>query len=449
MGAKTIVLKAGGVVVGRRSSLLALIEVMRGYRALHHRVVLVVSAPDRVTDLLKVVADHVGNEQVGTCIDAVERRYREWLSELAHQPFGEPEQGILQDVRQRAPSMSRSSENTDYLLASGERMAVKIVTAFLKVGGVTAQPYDASDEGIVTNAVFGSAEPVPEAAREVRTDLESMLFLDNTVAVVTGFIGCTRDGRVTTLGRGGSDYTATFIAEALRADRVEIWKETALKRTDPRLVTSTPLVSMLTYEQAAELAASGMKAIHPRAIGPVRRAKIVTWVRDVFAPEEAGTRIGTSVVSGIAVVRKTCWISFASEDMCDAPGFLARAAEVFSKRHLDIGVTATGDVRISFTVTITEAERVFAEALEELQTFALVIERRESAVVSIVAPMVGPQLISEIMTTLALARIPLRGISMAGSVDGDAVAPQSCQLVIADSDVEVAIRALHAAFFEL
>ncbi len=451
MAEKTLVLKAGGVVVGTMKFLTALAGIIGRYRAAGDRAVLTVSAPDKVTDLLTKVARNIGAQDVGQHLDAVMARYRKWLADLGLENRFDELLGVdftvLREMASRATAPS--PEMKDAILAFGEMTSIKVVAAFLETNGTAAEAYDASSGGMITNDAFGNAEPLPEARRALRNDLESIL-LRERVAVVSGFIGHTKDGRcITTLGRGGSDYTATFVAEAIRADRIEIWKETPLRRTDPRLVPSTPPIASLTYEQASEAAAAGMKAVHPRAIGPAHRAGIVMWVRDINFPDQLGTRIGASVVSAIAVVRKTCWVSLASEDMCDTPGFLSRASGVFSQHNLDIDVAATGAVRVSFTVDDTDREASFAEAMQELQTFAVVVVRNGSAVLSVVAPAIGPHLIGEIGDALASARIALRGISMAGSVDGDAIAPQSCQFVIADSDVEVAVRTLHAAFFEL
>lgn len=447
---KKLVLKAGGVVVGRKQSLTTLAQIIAGYRAAGDRVALVVSAPDKATDLLKTVAKAVGTDRLGDALRAVENRYSAWLVEL--EGNDEPGSFFASDfaLLRATASAARvcTPEVMDSILAFGERLSIKVVAASLQTQGTPAIPYDASLSGMITTEAFGNADPTPEARRALRNDVEAILLKDS-VAVVTGFIGRTSDGRVTTLGRGGSDYTATFLAEVIQADRIEIWKETPLRRTDPRLVSSTPPIASLTYEQASEAAAAGMKAVHPRAIGPARRAGIVMWVRDINFPDQLGTRIGASVVSAIAVVRKTCWVSLASEDMCDTPGFLSRASGVFSQHNLDIDVAATGAVRVSFTVDDTDHEASFAEAMKELQTFAVAVVRNGSAVLSVVAPAIGPHLIGEIGAALASVRIALRGISMAGSVDGDAIAPQSCQFVIADSDVEAAVRALHAAFFEL
>lgn len=448
---KTLVLKAGGVVVGTMKFLTALAGITGRYRAAGDRVVLTVSAPDKVTDLLIDVARNVNTERAHTSLEAVKARYIRWLTEIGFESrfdelLGEDFAALQKIVSgATAPSL----ETKDAVLVFGEILSVKVVAAFLESQGIAAEAYDTSKGGMVTDESFGSAEPLAEARRLLRNDIEAIL-LRERVGVVTGFIGRTTDGRVTTLGRGGSDYTATTVAAALRADRVEIIKETPLRRTDPRIVPSTPVITALTYEEAAEGAAAGVKAIHPRAIGPVRLAKIIVWVRDINAPELPGTRIGPSVVSFITCTRKVCWVSIASESMCDVPGFLSRASQAFSKRGLDINVAATGNVRVSFTITYSkELEGAFVDAMTELRTFAKVVEREDSAVLTVVAPAIGPGLIAEINTALAEARIALRGMSMAGSVNGDAIAPQSVDFVVADNRVETAVRALHTAFFEL
>ena len=187
------------------------------------------------------------------------------------------------------------------------------------------------EAGLITDSSFGEANPVwRETRRRVRRVLKPLLGC-NTIPVVTGFIGQTSGGEVTTLGRGGSDYTATILADALNADEVWIWTDVdGLMTADPRVVEDARVIETLSYAEAEEMAILGAKAMHPRALEPARGKSIPVRIRNTFNPEHPGTLIGgrpkktRGVVKAVALVRDVGMLTVSGRSLVGKPGMAAK-----------------------------------------------------------------------------------------------------------------------------
>ncbi|MDX6446458.1 MAG: bifunctional aspartokinase / homoserine dehydrogenase 1 [Blastocatellia bacterium] len=173
----------------------------------------------------------------------------------------------------------------------GERLSARLMAGALNERGVPSQAIEATDL-IITDDDYGQAEPLMEQTRERATERLRPLLNEGITPVVTGFIGATAEGALTTLGRGGSDYSATVLGAALDADEIIIWTDVdGVLTTDPRLVPEARLLREISYNEAAELAFFGAKVLHPKTLRPVAEAGIPVWIRNSFAPENPGTRI--------------------------------------------------------------------------------------------------------------------------------------------------------------
>lgn len=183
-----------------------------------------------------------------------------------------------------------SPKSLDQLVSYGERCSVRIMAARLNQLGVPAQAFDAWEVGIMTDSEFGDAKLLPTSSGLVRRSFES---LDpNVVAVVTGFIGHSPEGKITTLGRGGSDLTATQIGAALDLDEIQCWKDVdGILSTDPRLVSAAIPINQVTYEEASELSYFGASVLHPIAMQPAMQSNVPVRIKNSYNPSAEGSII--------------------------------------------------------------------------------------------------------------------------------------------------------------
>ncbi|MFP4429671.1 MAG: lysine-sensitive aspartokinase 3 [Spirochaetaceae bacterium] len=328
----------------------------------------------------------------------------------------------------------------DAILSFGERLSTVILSAAFRSGGVDAILLD-SRRLIVTDDEFSSAMPDFEATN--RTIREQVHPAPGAVLVLQGFIASTKEGVTTTLGRGGSDFTATIVGAALGADAVEIWTDVnGIMTSDPRVVPSAQTLTEISYAEAAELAFFGAKVVHPFTIEPAIELGIPVWVRNTGNPEHPGTRISESSVEkgvrALAAKKDVTLVSVQSYRMLNAHGFLASIFTIFAEARISVDLVATSEVSVSMTLDRTEGLGSVVKRLEDLGTVE--VETRRGIVC-----LVGKGLwrdsavVARVFNTLE--DVPLRMISL-GSSD------TNLSLVVAEDDADRAVRKLHAAFFD-
>ena len=261
--------------------------------------------------------------------------------------------------------------------------------------------------------------------------------------IAQGFIGATEDGVTSTLGRGGSDFSATLFGAALRAEEVQIWTDVdGILSADPRIVSGARQVASLSYLEAAELAFFGAKVVHPFTIQPTVELGIPVTVRNTGKPELAGTRIqAASEVHGVralAARKGITVITVHSSRMLNAFGFLSRIFAVFERFQISVDLVATSEVSVSMTV---DNAPNLKPAITELEQFGSVQVETRQAILCLVGRNLwrDPSFVTRVFT--ALAQTPLRMISL-GSSD------VNLSLVLAETSVDAAMRTLHGEFFE-
>lgn len=292
------VLKFGGTSVGSTAALRNVVSIVR-QAAAESRPVVVASALAGVTDELALAAGGAaaGGFAVAAFVDRQRARHEALLSAVAS---GRPAARARLELAERLAELERrlqevaractcGAESRDGLLALGERLALPVVVAALQAGGLAAVGIDGS-ELVRTDERFGAAEVVSGETRELaRARLAGLPA--QQVAVVTGFVGATADGRTTTLGRGGSDLSAAVLGQALDAERVEIWTDVdGVQSADPRLVPTAFTLPRLSYDEAARLAGLGAKVLHPRTLQPLAHG-IPLLVRNTLRPTGPSTRV--------------------------------------------------------------------------------------------------------------------------------------------------------------
>ena len=335
------IMKFGGTSVGDASAIRKVVDIIRGASCNSHLVV-VVSAMSGVTNQLIEAATQAqaGNRQtVEMIFEQLRKRHDAVVSALIHsvpvrthvnrhmeQIFREGERlcqgtALLRELTLRA---------RDSISSLGERLSAPLVAAALTECGVASEAIEAT-ELIQTDSCHGCADPRMDMTGERCEACLRTLLQKGVVPVVTGFIGATAEGVLTTLGRGGSDYSATILGAALEADEVTIWTDVdGLMTADPRLVPGASTIPEISYREAAELAHFGAKVLHPKTLSAVTQSGIPLWIRNTFAPERPGTRITPTGpltdggVKGLTAISDVALISVSGPGIVGVPDVLGR-----------------------------------------------------------------------------------------------------------------------------
>ena len=432
------VLKFGGTSVGVAANAEQALRIVRAAAATD--VVVVVSALSGVTNLLVDACrpDSPRAELLARLLT----RHREHASALGVPAESiEPRLALLAAEFAGLPAgTAPSREQRDRLLAHGERLAARIFATALSARGTPARDVFAGDAGLVTDERFGQASPLPEAAGLLAAGLAQR----DQVPVVTGFLGRTRDQRVTTLGRGGSDYSAALIGAALGAEVIEIWTDTSgMLSADPRVVPEARPVPRLSFAEACELAYFGARVLHPKTLLPAMERGIPVRILNTARPDDPGSLITATAgvqpegwrVRSIASKPGITAVTIASTRMLLAHGFLARVFEVFGRHHVVVDLVTTSEVSIS--VTVDDTGRL-APALAELEAIGRVDVRPGLAVVAVVGEGAPTQvgLAGHVFTLLGGIGVPVEMISQGAS-------RVNLSFVVAEREAARVVRLLH------
>ena len=409
---------------------------------------LVSSAMGKTTDALVLTAEHAESgdrEAAFALIEKLEQHHLATARALVTDPAAleravrllfEELSGLVQGIYLIRECSPRSR---DAVLSFGERLSTLIITAAARELGINAELIDARAL-IRTNGEFGQAGPDMEwTTRLVRERLQPR---PGHLYVTQGFIGSTADGVTTTLGRGGSDYSATILGAALEAESVEIWTDvTGIMTSDPRVIPEARTIPAISYDEAAELAYFGARVVHPYTILPAVRRAIPVWVRNTMAPEASGTRIHAQTegagVRAIASKSGITLITVQSSRMLNAYGFLRALFAVFDAHRVSVDLVATSEVSVSMTV---DRDVNVAPIVTELAELGEVSVEREKSIVCLVGRGVFQKahLLSEIFA--AIEPTPVRMISL-GSSD------INLSILVAETETTQVLRSLHARLF--
>lgn len=326
-----------------------------------------------------------------------------------------------------------SPRSMDAIASLGERLSTRIFAAFVDGAWVDARTV------LLTDATFGEATPQPAAIRARATQHLAPLLGPGRAVVTQGYIGATEDGLTTTLGRGGSDYSAALFGAALGAEEVQIWTDVeGVLTCDPRIVPEALPIPELSFAEAAELAAFGAKVLHPATIQPAVEAGIPVTVRHTQKPDGRFTTISTQVRSGrpitaLASRGPVTVLTVSSSRMLAQSGFLARLFEVFGRRGVSVDLVATAEVSVSLTV---EADVPLKALIQDLSAFATVAVHEGRAIIAAVGERLKstPGLGAKLLT--ALGDINVEMISMGAN-------EINLSLVVRQEHTADALRRLH------
>jgi aspartate kinase len=375
-------MKFGGTSMGSAERIRVAARISREQHDLRP-VVVVVSAMAKITDLL---LDSLRKAEAGDTADldanlkTLYARHFECCRELL--PAARQE-AALAGVHALISEFSRIAKgcmmlgerpprSIDEAVAIGERLSALLMAEYLESEGVRAAAVSGADV-IATDAVFGNATPLMEPTRERARAVIGPLLDQHILPVMTGFNGSTVDGRPTTLGRGGSDFSASIAAAALDATELWIWTDVdGIMTGDPRLVPDARVLEAVTYNEAAELAYNGAKVLHPRTLAPLVERQIPVWSKNSFAPEKPGTRIVPKIESarGPHAVTSMADVALVSIEPANSTlsgtRVMARALEAIARANVEVLAITSSSYRQNFCFLVRQAEleRV-TEYLEE------------------------------------------------------------------------------------
>jgi aspartate kinase len=375
---KLIVAKFGGTSMGTRDAMLNAARIVLGNP--ETRFVVVSATSGTTNQLLKIAATKSETE-----IEALENRHHELAVALGCEASqNQALTNLFSELKTRvAAHIDGNDQSLDAILSLGEHLSsVLFVQALRQEQKVDAALIDARTY-LKTDSRFGKAEVDPLLTKTACSELRARLSNTREILVTQGFIGSDANHETTTLGRGGSDYSAALFAEALDASELEIWTDVpGILTMDPRVVASARIISEISFAEAAEMANFGAKVLHPATLWPAVRASIPVFVGSTFQPEKEGTRIlpnGKSdapLIRALAVRNQQTLITVSSLRMLNSHGFLAKMFEVLARHQLSIDIVTTSEVSVALTVDETSlgsaGKKVSeqTEMLEELRTFA-------------------------------------------------------------------------------
>ncbi|MDQ7821600.1 MAG: aspartate kinase [Candidatus Eremiobacteraeota bacterium] len=341
-----------------------------------------------------------------------------------------------------------SLRTRDYLVSFGERLSVRIMAGYLDQEVHRARFFDAWDIGMLTSSEHQNAAVLDESYEAIALSLSPLAAHYEYIPVITGFIGKDRMGAITTLGRGGSDLTASAVGKAVAAEEVQVWKDVdGLMTTDPKIVPQAEVVGEISFEEASELAYFGAKILHPLSILPAMAKNIPVRVKNSYKPHLPGTVIKKSVaheamVRVITFQRNVTLIDIVSTRMLGLAGFLEKVFHSFACHGLSVDLIASSEVSISLTLNKNTSDPALVEkVMADLGEIATVAVSTGKSILTVVGDVErSTELLLGISTVLRSERIRVQVISQGAS-------KVNVSFVIDDGELERAVRAVHAEFF--
>ena len=462
-----IIMKFGGTSVGSVDALKNVVKIVADAKKNGHDVVVVVSAMSGVTNLLLNAAHQAeaGNEEAASQARVeIDNKH----AEATRHFLGDSPQRdevmvhvrmLLDEFEALCHGIHVLGELTpralDVIGGIGERLNAPQVAAILDHAGLSAESVEAT-ELIVTDNCFGGAVPRREATQIKSQARLGPLLEGGKIAVVTGFIGATEEGITTTLGRGGSDYSATIIGRALEADEVWIWTDVnGVMTADPRVVPDAHPISHLSYAEISELSYFGAKVLHSQAIRPARRVNLPVRILNTFEPDHPGTLITADyknngkTVKAVTAIKNLSLITVSGPGMIGITGVAGRTFSAVAKTNTNVLMIsqASSEQSICFVVPTPDIQKVVNSLENELSRE---IERRDLERVkweenTVILAVVGagmkghPGVSGRLFSSLGEEKINIIAIAQGSS-------EFNISLVVAQGDADRAVKAIHKQF---
>ncbi|MGH9512024.1 MAG: lysine-sensitive aspartokinase 3 [Terriglobales bacterium] len=451
-----VIMKFGGTSVQDAKAIDRAAGIVRGRRK--QRPVVVVSALAKVTDQLVLIGHHASTGDARSAMNQVSALQERHLR-VARDLLGvEDSEGISPALTQLffelenfalglAAVHELSPRSSDALLSFGELLSSHIVNAAFAQRGLDTEWVD-SRACLVTDANHTAARPRMDETRERSQSKISALVAKGKIPVMGGFIAATETGIPTTLGRGGSDFSAAILGAALDARTIEIWTDVeGMMTTDPRLCAEARTIQRISFNEAAELAYFGAKVLHPATLLPAVQRNIPVYVLNSRNPAGKGTRItahapaGREMFRAITAKTNVSIVNVVASRGIMVHGFLRSVFEVLDRHGASVDLVAISEVSMSFTM---ETKRLPVTLLAELEQIADVTSEDKQAIVCLVGEDIHgrPGIAANVFSTVAEAGVNVRMISQGAS-------EINISFVIKESDVPHAVQQLHARFFPI
>jgi len=448
-----LVMKFGGTSVQDAAAMRNAVEIVSS--RLDRAPIVVVSAMARVTDMLLRIAEAAKVRRLDNALAMIEEVRDRHLTtaselldgtELLHGVEREIEERI-EEIEKLARSVSTLGELTprtqDSIVSFGERLSSVIVAAAMREGALEAELVD-SREFIVTDDRFTKAAPLMEATAKRTREVLLPLIKAGRLPVAQGFIGSTEDGVTTTIGRGGSDYSAALIGAGLGAEAIEIWTDVdGLMTADPRIVPGAHRIRVISFTEASELSYFGAKVLHPSTVLPAVERGIPVHIYNTLNPSCEGTLIvaeprpSANVIKSIAFKRGVTIVNVSSTRMLLAFGFLRTIFEVFDRHQTSVDVVTTSEVSVS--MTLDDTERLDA-IKSDLSGIGDVTVERNKAIVCVVG--------DSLKFTPGVAASLFKAIDSTNvNMISQGASEINLTFVIDESEVDRVVRGLHDEFF--
>ncbi len=460
----TLVMKFGGTSVGSSKAIAQACDIVRNYTSQWKRLVVVVSAMSGVTDLLIQSAGSAahGDEMTyKSLIDELHQRHHAVIDDLISNE--EVRKKLRYQIKEHLDELEAfcrsihvlgevTPRGMDTITSLGERMNARVVTSALQERGVKSQAINATDL-IITDATFQNAMPLMDITRDkIQTQLDPLLN-EAIVPIVTGFIASTEDGIITTLGRGGSDYTAAILGDCLDAAEVWTWTDVdGVMTADPRIVPEARVIPDLSFSEVSELAYFGAKVLHPKTIRPIMERDMPLWVKNTFNPSYPGTRITSSSktkagkVTAISTIRELSMVTVEGRGMMGVPGIAARTFAAVARQGASVLMIsqASSEQSICFVIPTPMVPSVIKSVEDEM---ALELTRRDidrvwalDNIVIVTAVGAGlrntPGIAGRIFSALGKANINVIAIAQGSS-------EFSISIVVAADEADYAMQQIH------
>ncbi len=461
---KTITMKFGGTSVGSVQAITNVCQIVQETTAQGHRVVVVVSAMSGVTDsLIQSIQLAVKGDKWGylSISQKMRDRHEEAINDLL--PPSAEREAVLSAINKlfdqhvelcQAVCILREATPRieDAIVSFGERLSSKIVAAALRQHRINAKPLDAAHY-LLTDESYQNAQPLWDET-QLRIERHLLPMLDSDlIPVITGFIGATADGAYTTLGRGGSDYSAAIFAAYLRSDEFIIWTDVdGVMTTDPRIDKRARVLPYVSYQEVGELAFYGAKVLHPKTIQPIINLGIPIYVRNTFNPSHPGTLIGEetqpsmTVIKAVTCIRNISMLTISGRGMLGVPGIAGRAFTATARAGASILMISqsSSEQSVCFTVVGNQAETV-KQAVEDELIVEINRQNIESVDVSahvVILTVVGagmrgtPGVAGRVFTVMGEGGVNVLAIAQGSS-------ECSISFVVDEADMKRAVVALH------
>ena len=457
-----IVLKFGGTSVGSGKKITNVCDIVQKVKK-NNQVIVVSSALQSTTDELLELSENAKKGQVNKkIINDIVQRHQDAIKDIIQ------DKKIQDEVFEKVSSLIKELEKTvegviivkelsdktrDKIVSFGEQLAVPIISAKLRDMGIKSKSFTGGEVGIMTDENFGNASPLMKVTQHnVKNNLSNLL--EETVPVITGFIGATQQGHISTIGRGGSDFSASLIGMCLSVD--EIWFMTdvdGLLTANTKLYPNAKTIPQLSYDEAAEMAIMGAKGMHPRALDPARTANIPVRIKNTFNPEAEGTLINKDIIvktnevtKAVTSINELAMITLSGMNMVGNPGTAGEIFGVLGRNNVNIIMISQSisEANITFLIKnndVRKAVSVLQVSLLGKSTVTNISSDDSVAVISIVgAGMKGTQgVAARLFGAISRENMNVKMIAQGSS-------EQNISFVVDQSNTVKAIEAIHREF---